>query len=172
MNHSSFIKPGVLYGIRTVGSYNLQATYYFGRSKTQALRNLAGEATEERRSAQKEILRSRCKRNGLHAPRDVFLWVGVEDVESAWDRFKQRLRWSPDVEQVQELGDNWFTSTLSSDNFPVWCRATATALFDAPRVQQVGRHAVIEGPVSSEYAAALLLGALQLPKEDAVKQGQ
>ena len=179
--HEDFIKPGVIYGFRTLGMYPRQTgnvpekyIYCFGRSRHEAFREVPedgeGAATE-----QKALLRKR-RFTGMNAPNYMTLWVRVADIEKCWDAFRQCLRRgacdpvtidgvAPSLTQDYEVGDNFYTVwNMGTETFGRWCRATMQKIVEPPQlvpVQRAGDEMLI-GPVSSEVAAAALCGMLEI----------
>ena len=170
--HADFVKPGVVYGMATVGTYGRQNAYYFGRSKQASLLALdcTGDGTVVH-ALQKELLKKKCKRVGLNAPKAVLLWARVADVDEAYEELRLQLR-NASLTIVNELhlGDNWYTTEeMGPEDFGKWCRATMLEICAPPeesararaRIQRVGDEMLI-GPVSSEVAAAAVCGVLVL----------
>ena len=140
-NDADFVKPGVVYGYRAVCDYGDFSdgqghVYYFGRSKQRCVLDL-DLSGEDPSQAQKDMLRGKLRRTGLNSPSRILLWVGVADVDKAWDDFREQLRgWRPGwtreeidgvlpiITHVVSLGDNYYTvENLGPEDFGTWCRA-------------------------------------------------
>ena len=151
--HADFVKPGVIYGFRTVGDYGdysdgLGNVYYFGRSKQKCFLDLPVSG-EDMIAAQKEMLKKKGRFTGLSGPSTMLLWVRVTDIEKFWDDFRMRLRdWLPHRVQIENvsplitqqcvLGDQYYTvENMNVGDFGKWCRETMEKLIVPPRVFRI-----------------------------------
>ena len=147
--HADFIKPGVIYGFRTLGDYGSFADgeghiYYFGRSKQESFLELPA-AGEDMQKDQKEMLKKKGRHVGLNAPSRMLLWARVNDIDKFWDEFREQLRgWLVPREEIDGVqpritnqlcvGDNYYTvANVGPEDFGTWCRATMDRLVH-PRV--------------------------------------
>ena len=143
--NEDFVHPGIIYGFRTIGDYDGDNIFYFGRSKQECFLNLDGDSAQ-----QKEMLRRKGKFGGIGAPSRILLWARVEDIDEMWFMFKQELTrgWLrrptavgdivPNITHQLSLGENWFqVDNVGVEDFGTWCRATMQRLLNGPRVFQV-----------------------------------
>jgi hypothetical protein len=137
---NSFVKPGVIYGYRAIADYGDFSAgqghvYYFGRTKQRSILSLDVSGEQDLNEDQIYLLRRKLGRTGLNTPSRVLLWVRVDDIDRAWDNFREQLRgWlhqrdgiegpTPILTNVLSLGDNWFTvENLGPEDFGKWCNA-------------------------------------------------
>ena len=174
--HRDFVKPGIIYGFQTEGSYRsggpgsedlVGNVYYFGRSKLKCYLDLpcTGERLQEK---QIELLKKKGRFGGLNAPVRMVLWGTCSDVDGGWETLKERLRFQipqraggitpGHVTQLSMFGDNWFCSNLDAATFGRWLNAPIE--YEQPVVQVAGDELLI-GPVSSQFAARAVLGLIQ-----------
>jgi hypothetical protein len=152
--HADFIKPGVIFGFRSVGDYGDYSdgqgnVYYFGRSKQPCMLDLSlvGENVTQN---QKDMLKRKVRCVGLNAPSRILLWVRVDDIDKYWDEFRQQLRgWDrrardgiegtgPIITNVLVVGDNWYTvENMGPQAFGSWCRAIMQKVLHPLRVMRI-----------------------------------
>ena len=148
---ADFVKPGIIWGYRTMGDYGLYSdgegnAYCFGRSRLRCFIDLDVNA-EDAAARQKQMLKERGRRTGLNMPCTILMWVQVGDVDRWWDESKQELRRPkgsdygevvPEITNQLDLGDNFFTvSNLNPTEFGEWCCKRMQRLLVPPRVLQI-----------------------------------
>ena len=153
MTHADFIKPGIVYGFRTLGDFGshsdgLGNLYYFGRSKQRCFLELPGTG-EDVRKKQKEMLKKKGRHAGINAPSRMLLWVHVPDIDKFYDLLREQLRgWLQEREEVDGVqpeithqvwvGDNYYTvSNVNVEDFGKWVRAIMNRLLNPPRVYRI-----------------------------------
>jgi len=148
---ADFEHPGIIFGYRAIADFGDFSdgkghVYYFGRSKQQCMLDLdvSGEPNEVHQD-QKNLLRRMMRLSGLNSPSRVLLWVRVQDLDKAWDDFREQLRgWRQEREEIEGtsplitqellLGDNFYTvENLGPEDFGTWCKAILQILHP-PRV--------------------------------------
>ena len=153
MTHADFIKPGIIYGFRTLGDFGshsdgLGNLYYFGRSKQPCFLQLP-RTGEDVRKNQKEMLKKKGRHTGINQPSRVLLWVRVDDIDKYYDLFREQLRgWLQEREEIDGVqpeitnelwvGDNYYTvSNVNVEDFGKWVRAIMNRLLHPPRVYRI-----------------------------------